>query len=195
MPWAILWRLLYEFISGIFNLEFDVTLVLQTGFSADILKIEIRYNTKVCFSHLSWLGIGYWLWCCYDLFVEKWHEKAGFHLLQCNSEFERSLVPGVICVICSFHCDRKMYSPCLYRKTGYLHPKKAGILLPFVKLFQIPSENYFLRTSDEIFWGVITTISPASSLFAFHEFLVWETENLLFLHFYVQYSSCPVELL
>lgn len=62
MPWAMLWRLLYEFISGIFNLEFDVTLILQTGFSADILKIEIRYNTKVCFSHLSWLGIGYWLW-------------------------------------------------------------------------------------------------------------------------------------
>lgn len=53
MPWAMLWRLLYEFISGIFNLEFDVTLILQTGFSADILKIEIRYNTKACFSHLS----------------------------------------------------------------------------------------------------------------------------------------------
>lgn len=57
-------------------------------------------------------------------------------------------------------------------KTEHLHHKKAGILLPFIKLFQIPSQNYFLRTSNEIFWGVMTTISPASSFFAFNEFLV-----------------------
>lgn len=168
IPWAMLWRFLYEFISGIFNLEFDVTLILQTRFSADILKIGFRYNTKVCFSQFSWLGIGYWLWCFYDLFVEKWHWIAGFHLLQCNSGFERSSVPQLICVIHSFHCDRKMFSPCLYMKMEYLHPSKASILLPFVKLFQIPSENYFLTTSNEIFWGVITTILPTSHLFGFH---------------------------
>lgn len=157
---------------------------------------------RVCFSHLSWLGNGYWL-CCYhdgeiwgdDLFVKKWHGKAGFHLLQHNSGFERSSVQWLIYVICSFHCDRKMFPSCFSRKTEYLHPKKAGILLPFVKLFQLPTENGFPRTSNKIFWDVITTISPAPSLFAFYEFLVWETENLPFLHLCVQYSSHPVELL
>lgn len=168
----MLWRLLYEFICGIFNLEFDVILILQTRFSADILEIGFRYSTKI------WLGIGYWLWC-YDLFVEKWHWKAGFHLLECSSGFERSSVPWLICVIHLFHCGRKMFSPCLYMKTEYLHSNKVGILLPFVKLFQIPSENYFLRISKGVFWGVITTVSPAYSLSAFNEFLVWETESSL----------------
>lgn len=53
-----------------------------------------------------------------------------------------------------------MFSPCFSRKTEYLHPKKAGILLPFVKLFRLPTENRFLRTLDKIFWHVITTICP-----------------------------------
>lgn len=157
---------------------------------------------KVCFCHLAWLGIGYWLWCYHDweiwgddLFVDKWHGKAGFHPLQCNSGFERSSVQQLIRVICSFHWNRKMFSSCFSRKTEYLRPKKAGVLSPFVKLFQLPRENGFPRTSNKIFWDVITTISPAPSIFAFHSFLVWETENLSFLHLCVQYSSHPVELL
>lgn len=72
----------------------------------------------------------------------------------------------LIHVICSFHCDRKMFSSCFSRKTEYLHPKKAGVLLPFVKLFRLLTENGFLRTSDKIFWDVITTICPAPSFFA-----------------------------
>lgn len=43
------WRLLNEFSSGIFNLEFDIIPILQTGVSADILKMGFRYKYESLF--------------------------------------------------------------------------------------------------------------------------------------------------
>lgn len=129
----------------------------RLGFSADILKRRLYTNRKVHFSHLSQLGIGYQLWCYhyweiwgYDLFVEKSHWKPGFQ--QHNSGFERSSVQLLICMICSFHClDRRIFFSCCFRKTEYLHPKKAGILVHFVILFQLLIENGLPRTYKNTF--------------------------------------------
>lgn len=109
---------------------------LQTFF-----KWDLDTNMRTCFSHLSWLEIRYHLCYCDweiwgdDLFVEKWHRKAGFHLLQCNFGFERSSLQLLISVIYSFHCDRT-FSFFVFRKTEYLYSKKDGFLLPFVNYFK-----------------------------------------------------------
>jgi len=41
--------LLNEFSSGVFNLEFDVMLICQTAFPADIFKMGFRYKYESLF--------------------------------------------------------------------------------------------------------------------------------------------------
>ena len=133
---------------------------VRLRFLQTFLKWDLDTNMKVCFSHLSQLGIGYWLWCYRDwetwgddLFVEKWHGKLVSIFYAVTLDLRDTQYNGSSMSFLHFAVMGKGFLLAFPGKQNIYVPRKLGFLLTFCKAVSATHRKWFPKNFEQDIFG------------------------------------------